>query len=84
MASQVRAGLLAASVLASFLATGSALALPARQTDAALYSRNEPFPGLGLPRNQRRDQDIQLRILSLGASIMSGTGSTTGDGYVPK
>ncbi|KAF4998528.1 hypothetical protein FDECE_11769 [Fusarium decemcellulare] len=41
---------------------------------------SHPFAKYGLGNHQKRAGDYELRILSFGASIMSGTGSSTGDG----
>lgn len=51
-----------------------------RQVDE-LYNASHPFAEFGVSAHKARDTSIPLRILSLGASIMSGTGSTTLNGY---
>jgi hypothetical protein len=47
-----------------------------------INSTTHPFTSLGLDQIHPKRDNVPLRILSLGASIMSGTGSTSGNGYV--
>ena len=46
-----------------------------------ISNASHPFFEYGLVSQKRADK-VPLRILSLGASIMSGVGSSTGNGYV--
>lgn len=60
--------------------------LPARSLeyndDLLDFNGTHPFAEFGITSPRKRAAgDYELRILSFGASIMSGTGSTTGDGY---
>jgi hypothetical protein len=78
-----KAFVLSASVLSSLSNIGLVTAAPSIQpshdeiVDSAL-----PFPGYSPAAHKRQDEPgvVPLRILGLGASIMSGAGSTTGNG----
>lgn len=56
-------------------------AAPSRLFIGDLTNSSHPFAEYGLIGEKRADK-VPLRILSLGASIMSGVGSSTGNGYV--
>lgn len=74
-----------ACVVSCLSNVGSALPSSIIQKDDIFLNSSHPFAEFGLNRHahagEKRD-NVPLRILSLGASIMSGTGSSTGNGYV--
>jgi hypothetical protein len=51
-------------------------------TTHADTNKSSPFEGLETGFVNRQQAKVPLRILSLGASIMWGHGSSTGNGYV--
>lgn len=77
----MKPSLLGLSVL-SWLSTASPIsAAPSRSLIDSISNTSHPFFEYGLVGEKRADK-VPLRILSLGASIMSGVGSSTGNGYV--
>ncbi|KAH8666554.1 family 3 carbohydrate esterase, partial [Xylariales sp. PMI_506] len=70
---------LTALVLSSLSSVHPVLAAPSRTLDDDLHNATHPFAEFGVSSHKARG-NVALRILSLGASIMSGTGSTTGNG----
>lgn len=74
--------LLATSVLSCLSIVSPALAAPStpRYSHDHLFNLSQSFTEGDKTRHKR--DNVALRILSLGASIMSGTGSSTGNGYV--
>ncbi|KAF4470857.1 fg-gap repeat domain-containing [Fusarium albosuccineum] len=70
----------AASVLLCLLSIGSALPTHDHHQDYRPISLAHPFAEFGMAGSKRADKSLELRILSLGASIMSGTGSSNGNG----
>lgn len=62
-----------------------AYALPtlASNDDVSLFNQSHPFEGMDIePSIYARQSKVALRIMPLGASIMSGVGSSNGNGYV--
>lgn len=59
---------------------GSALPASSLYDDDLPANFTHPFAQFGMAGVKRTDKNVELRILSLGASIMSGTGSSTGNG----
>ena len=71
---------LAASVLLCSSSVGSALPATSQYAEGLPANFSHPFAHFGMASKKRTDKNIELRILPLGASIMSGTGSSTGNG----
>lgn len=75
---------LTAAALSLLSSVPTAAAAPSRSTNHSQSLNNTQhfvesgFPVLGL---KARDTSITLRIMPLGASIMSGVGSSNGNGY---
>lgn len=84
MYSWAKATWLTASTLSYVLNVNPVIAAPGQVLHGAHFHDNtsHPFEDIGLSGLNTRATNIPLRILSVGASIMSGTGSSTGDGYV--
>lgn len=72
---------LTVSVLSFLSAVSQTWAAPSRLFRDDLVNSTHPFAEYGLAGDKRADK-VPLRILSLGASIMSGVGSSTGNGCV--
>jgi hypothetical protein len=82
MHSRVYSLWLVVSVLSFLSNVGPAVTAPVIPLyDDVPFNFTHPFAGFGNTGTHKRDTPA-LRILSLGASIMSGTGSSTGNGYV--
>lgn len=73
---------LAVSVFSCLPEIGSAAAVPDLTSfdDDALFDSSHVFADFGTQISKRQDR-TPLRIMSLGASIMSGVGSSSGNGY---
>ncbi|KAH8895341.1 hypothetical protein GQ53DRAFT_855657 [Thozetella sp. PMI_491] len=71
--------LLTASVISCLPRLGTALPAPGPRDDALLFNSSHPLAEFGI-QVDRRQNKVPLRILSVGASIMSGVGSSTGNG----
>lgn len=82
MGTWFRVGLLAASLLSCALNIPIAVAAPTGSDEHELFNSSHPFAEFGLTGHAARADKVELRILSLGASIMSGMGSSTGNGYM--
>lgn len=72
-----RSWLLASLALSAFSQVGPVSAAPNYETIPVSYRDVS-----GDWENAKRADLVPLRILPLGASIMTGVGSSTGDGYV--
>ncbi|KAK7420361.1 hypothetical protein QQX98_002784 [Neonectria punicea] len=72
--------LLAVSAIISLPNAGYALPTLDQPDDDSIFDRGHVFQDFGLTTYKRQQDKVPLRILSLGASIMSGVGSSTGDG----
>ncbi|KAJ3548060.1 hypothetical protein NM208_g1190 [Fusarium decemcellulare] len=70
----------AASILLCLLSIGSALPTHDHHQDYRPIGLTHPFAEFVKAGSKRADKSLELRILSLGASIMSGTGSSNGNG----
>lgn len=71
--------LLAGAVLTGLSGHVNALPTLVPFDDEGLFESRHVFHEFG-PFASKRADKVPLRILSLGASIMSGTGSSTGNG----
>lgn len=75
--------LLGLGVLQGLVNNGLAMPAPDFQFDSALLSLNySEFTATFGDLRVKRAGEVPLRILPLGASIMSGVGSSSGNGYV--
>ncbi|KPM46037.1 hypothetical protein AK830_g415 [Neonectria ditissima] len=72
--------LLTTSVILSLSTTGCAFPTLSHLDDESIFGRGHVFADFGPAAHKRQQEKVPLRILSLGASIMSGVGSSTGDG----
>lgn len=70
---------LAATAFSCLADVGCAFPSPSTLDDDLLFDSRHVFEDFGIARIKRADK-VPLRILPLGASIMSGVGSSNGNG----